>query len=303
MLLVFRLPLLVAFLFILSSANALAQAKVVTSIKPLQLIAAAITDGVSTPSVLIPANQSPHHFSLRPSDVRRVIEADVLLWVGPGLETYLSRVIAQSAKDAQIIEAAKIDGILLLDLQEAGHDHEHEHAEDEPYDPHLWLNTDNALLIAQTLVTELAQSDPANAPSYRRNFDRFQTQIDALSTQLHERLLPLASSQYAVYHNGTHYFEQQFGLQHLFVLVPDHEQQPGVRHLIAMREQVAALQPSCLLTDINANQATINTVFQNSNIRQASLDTLGDGVAVSRDAYLQLIENLAQSVQQCVSPQ
>ncbi len=290
-----------AFLLILSSANATAQAKVVTSVKPLQLIAAAITDGVSTPSTLIPANQSPHHFSLRPSDVRRVIEADVLVWVGPGLETYLTRVIAQSGKAAQVIEAAKIEGMYLLDLQDLGHDHSY--GEDEPYDPHLWLNTDNALLIAEALLEALVQTDPDRAPAYRSNFARFKTEVEGLKLRLNEQFLPLKSSAYAVYHNGTHYFEQQFGLTHLFVLVPEHEQQPGVRHLLAVRKQIEALQPGCLLTDINANATTINTVFQDSNVRQASLDTLGEGVELGRDAYTRLIENLAQSVQQCISPQ
>ena len=303
MLLVFRLPLLVAFLFILSSANALAQAKVVTSIKPLQLIAAAITDGVSTPSALIPDNQSPHHFSLRPSDVRRMLEADVLIWVGPGLETYLARAVTQSAQNAQVIETAQLEEMFLLDLQEADHSHAHAHDDNHPYDPHLWLNTDNALLIAQSLLEALVAKDSANAHIYRDNFARFESDILALSLQLRDQFLPLQGSQYAVYHNGTQYLEQQLGLAHLFVLAPDHEQQPGIRHLLSVREQVEALQPHCLLTDINANDATINTVFQNREIRQASLDTLGASIEVSRDAYQRLIQGLSQSVYQCLSPQ
>ena len=300
MLMALKLPQIIALLLVLMPAGAFAQAKVVTSIKPLQLIAAAITDGVSTPQVLIPANQSPHHFSLRPSDVRRIEQADVLIWVGPGLETYLSRVIMQSARNSQIIEAAKLETMHLLDLQEEDSAHEHEH--EGHYDPHLWLNTGNAQLIAEALVIELEKLDSGNASRYRGNLVSFQKQMQALEAQLQERFAALKSSQYAVYHNGTHYFEEQFGLAHLFVLVPDHEQQPGIRHLLAVREQVQALQPSCLLTDINANDATINTVFQDFTVRQAKLDTLGDGLAVTRDAYQQLIESLAQTIQDCLSP-
>ncbi|HHY0819007.1 TPA: metal ABC transporter solute-binding protein, Zn/Mn family, partial [Klebsiella pneumoniae] len=43
--------------------------EVLTTIKPLGFIAAAITDGVSEPGVLLPTGASPHDFSLRPSDI------------------------------------------------------------------------------------------------------------------------------------------------------------------------------------------------------------------------------------------
>ncbi|MBP9960647.1 MAG: zinc ABC transporter substrate-binding protein, partial [Pseudomonas sp.] len=64
-------------------APAQAEVRVLTSIKPLQLIAAAVQDGVGTPEVLLPPGASPHHYALRPSDVRRVAEVDLLYWIGP----------------------------------------------------------------------------------------------------------------------------------------------------------------------------------------------------------------------------
>lgn len=50
--------------------------EVLTTIKPLGFIVAAITDGVSEPKVLLPTGASPHDFSLRPSDIRSINEAD-----------------------------------------------------------------------------------------------------------------------------------------------------------------------------------------------------------------------------------
>lgn len=290
-----------AFILMLLPACVYAQANVVTSIKPLQLIAAAIVDGVSTPSVLIPANQSPHHFSLRPSDVRRIANADVVMWVGPGLETYLERVIDQSDRADQVLEAATLDGMLLLDLQEDAPEHDHGHAEDSHYDPHLWLNTRNAVVLANALVARLVSVDPTNASLYQSNLAVFESDMQALELRLLMSLDPLANSRYAVYHNGIQYFEQQFGLAHQFVIVPEHEQQPGIRHLLEVRGQVEALQPSCLLNDVNSNAATINTVFQNQRVNQATVDSLGEAIAVTRDGYQGLLETLANTMQQCLS--
>ena len=63
------MPLIPAFLFSVSMAlafasSAHAEIRVLTSIKPLQLIAAAVQDGVGTPDVLLPPGASPHHFTL-----------------------------------------------------------------------------------------------------------------------------------------------------------------------------------------------------------------------------------------------
>jgi zinc transport system substrate-binding protein len=81
----------VASLLVIGPAQA--EVNVLTSIKPLQLIAAAVQDGVGKPDVLLPPNASPHNFALRPSDVRRVQSADLLYWIGPDMEGFLPRVL------------------------------------------------------------------------------------------------------------------------------------------------------------------------------------------------------------------
>ncbi|MCL3027826.1 metal ABC transporter solute-binding protein, Zn/Mn family, partial [Pseudomonas aeruginosa] len=80
-------------LFLLASP-ARAEVSVLTSIKPLQLVAAAIQDGVGQPDVLLPPGASPHQYALRPSDVRRLREVQLFYWIGPDLENFLPKVLA-----------------------------------------------------------------------------------------------------------------------------------------------------------------------------------------------------------------
>lgn len=286
------------FIFALLPILVHAQANVVASIKPLQLIAAALTHGVSTPQLLIPSNQSPHNFSLRPSDVSHLAQADVVLWVGPGLETYLTRIFAQDKRQDRLIEAAALPGITLLDLTE----HEHQHSADEHYDPHLWLSTSNAKVLANALHDKLVAIDEANADQYHANLRQFKVTLKDLEANLQQQFAELESAQFAVFHNGTAYLENQVGIDHSFVLVPDHEIQPGIRHLLELRAQVAAQPLECLFEDINSNDATINTVFQGHALRRVMLDPLGDAVALSEVGYVQLMTNMASAIQQCLSP-
>jgi zinc transport system substrate-binding protein len=286
-------------MFALSPALSYAQAAVVASIKPLQLIAAALTDGVSIPQLLIPANQSPHNFSLRPSDVRHLAQADIVMWVGPGLETYLTSMFAQESRQERLLEAAALPGIVLLDLT----DHAHEHSAGEHYDPHLWLSTANALVLANALHDKLVTIDSAHAAQYGENLNQFAVSLKELDETMQQQFGTLRSAKFAVFHNGTQYFEDQVGLQHQFVLVPDHEIQPGIRHLLGLRVQLADQPVTCLFEDVNSNEATINTVFQDNPVRRVMLDPLGDAVALSKAGYQQLISNMATAMQQCLSPQ
>lgn len=291
--------LALTFLSVLCASNAFAQARVVASIKPLQLIAAAITDGVSEPAVIIPANQSPHHFTLRPSDVSRLVQADVVLWVGAGMETYLTGVLQRSDGAAKVIEAATLASVRLLPLTQDEHGHGHPGGQ---YDPHLWLDTGNAMALAQALHDELVLLDATNAARYSSNLAHFESSLTALEKDLQQRFTSLRGIPYAVYHNGTHYLEKQMGLEHAFVLVPDHEIQPGIRHLLAIRSSLQTLRPVCLLQDINTNEATVKTVFQGYSLRQITLDTLGDTQPLGRDGYVGLINTLASAIAVCLAP-
>lgn len=292
-----QFSLVLLLMLSLLPGRSLAQAQVIASIKPLQMIAAAITDGVSEPGVIIPPNQSPHNFSLRPSDVARLADADFVLWVGSGLETYLAGILRQRGLAEKALEAASLPEMLLLAMNEDEHLHD-----GETYDPHLWLSTRNAVLIAKALSNRLAEADPQNAERYKTNMAGFESDMTSLESELQARFDSLQNLPFAVYHNGTHYLEAALGIEHIFVLVPDHEVQPGIRHLLDLREQVRSLQPVCLLEDINANAATVETVFRDHPVRRVRLDTLGENIPLGRNAYENLIVDIASTVAQCLSP-
>ncbi len=284
-----------------SAIGAFAQPAVVTTIRPLQFIAAAVMDGVATPEVLIPSSQSPHHYTLRPSDIRKVSDAQLALWIGPQMETYLIGLMSQLSGRAVLIEAGALPGINLHDADQDGAPHVHEESDNHGlYDPHVWLDTRNAVLIAQHLYEKLIVLDPANSARYEENTARFAEGVRLLNERLSRETTALADGRYALYHNGIQYFEKQFGLAHQFILVPDHEIQPGVRHLLALRELLEQRPLTCLLEDVNANEATINTVFRDYPVNRTRIDTMGDAIAPDRHAYVRLVENMALALRHCL---
>ncbi|MGF1476400.1 MAG: zinc ABC transporter substrate-binding protein [Geminicoccaceae bacterium] len=119
--------------------------KVVTSIPPLNYIAAAVMDGVGTPETLLPPGASPHAYSLKPSEASRLAEADLVVWVGDALEAFLEKPLHALSSEEKIMAVIDLPSVSLLESREAGlhedhqdeahgHDAEHgdhaEHAED-----------------------------------------------------------------------------------------------------------------------------------------------------------------------------
>ena len=95
---------------------AAAAPNVVVSIKPIQSLTAALMQNVSTPSLIVDNNDSPHTFSLRPSDAQSLQSADLVVWVGPELEAFLPKAL----------ETAEKIGVERVFFTHINHDLEHE---------------------------------------------------------------------------------------------------------------------------------------------------------------------------------
>ena len=281
----FRLQAACLLCLSLSTGTALAAPQVVASIKPLQLIAAAITDGVSTPALAIGSGQDPHHLSLRPSERRVLQQAALVLWVGPMLELPLVDVIEDI--DAVVITAQQLPAMHIATVTDGN-------------DPHLWLDSLNARRIAAALATALQQLDAANAAQYSSNATRFSQTLDALDADIDQALQSLQAAPWAVSHHAFRYFAQQRGLQEPLALTDSSNNAPGVRSVVAMREQLAEQQIACLLTEPTENHQQLDALLSGSNINIVSADVLGSTLEPAANAYGSLLWQLTQAVQQCL---
>ena len=106
----------------------------VASIKPIYSLLAGVMDGVGEPTLLVPGGASPHSWSLRPSDAHALEHADLVVWVGEGLESFLVQPIEALAEDAYVLELSRAEGITLLRMREGGAWDEHEHDDHEGHD-------------------------------------------------------------------------------------------------------------------------------------------------------------------------
>lgn len=297
--------LFVAFTFSLFAiGSAQAEVRVLTSIKPLQLIAAAVQDGVAVPEVLLPPGASPHNYALRPSDVRKVQSVDLLYWIGPDMEGFLPRVL--KGRTLPSVAVQDLPGMKLRHFAEDSHSHaeeadEHDH-DHRPgtLDAHLWLSPINARVIAARIAADLSAADPANAARYQSNLKAFNERLDALDTRLKARLAGIAGKPYFVFHEAFDYFEDAYGLKHAGVFSVAAEVQPGAQHVAAMRGRLQQVGKTCVFSEPPLRPRLAETLVAGLPVKLAELDALGGYTPATAQGYEQVLEKLGNDLAGCL---
>ena len=289
---------------LLSFPIAAATPAVVTTIKPLQLIAAAVLEDIADPEVLLPPSASPHNYALRPSDRRLLSAADRVYWVGPDLERFLQRLLEDHSNARRVDQAA---GVTLRYFTEnhAHNDHghgSHEHHEHAPgtLDAHIWLSVANARHIARWMADDLGQLYPEHQPRLQENTEAFVQRLEQLDARLQQRLRPLAGKPYFVFHDAYGYLEEHLGLQPQGIFTLSAEIQPGARHLQGLRNKLVEAGPSCVFREPQFPADRVRTLSEGLPVHIAELDPLGIEAPVGPRGYEQLLATLGDELAGCL---
>ncbi|WP_442805682.1 zinc ABC transporter substrate-binding protein ZnuA [Testudinibacter sp. TR-2022] len=318
-----------------------AQAEIVTTVKPLGFIAAAVADGVTPTSVLLPTGASPHDYNMRPSDLQRLQQAELVVWVGQDLETFLSKSISR-LEPKKVLQIEKMDGIQQLlgealhvhaDGDDHGHDHhghDHDHAHDHDHDGppgqqdehdhdhdhadghdhehgglqtdwHVWFSSDISEKIAEQIAARLSQNYPAKTDLIQQNLAEFKQGISTKQQQLRKQLDPIKSKGYYVFHDAYGYFERQYGLNRLGSFTINPTVAPGAKKLNEIKADIDAHKAQCLFAEPQFTPRLLETLHKKTGIRLGVIDPMGEKIALSKTAYSDYLQSLADSFSQCLA--
>jgi zinc transport system substrate-binding protein len=275
---------------------------VVVSIKPLHSLAARIMAGVGEPTLLVGGNASLHSYSLKPSQAAALQEAELVLWTGPVLETFLEQPLEALAGDARIIEAMAVPGMVLLPPREGGAwEEEEEHDHEGTVDGHLFLDPANAKTLAGALVTALSELDPDNAAAYAANGAALHDELQALDRELATTLAPVEGKAFVVFHDAYQYFEARYRLHAIGSITVSPDRQPGARRLAELRDKLTSLGVLCVFAEPGFEPALLETLVEGTGVRTGVLDPEGTALAAGPGLYAELLRALAQSLSDCLS--
>lgn len=308
--------------------------RAVATVPAAHSILSAVLGDAGTAHLLIPGAASPHTYSMKPSDARALEAADLVVWVGPDLETFLDGRLETLSPDARIVTWQELPGLILRDVRDGGewdehdhghgeghdhghdhghaHDHGHDHGHDDGHDhgddhggaidAHLWLDPRNAKLLAAALADELATLAPARAETFAASAAAFAAGVDALDADLAARLEPAAGKRFLVFHDAYQYFEQRYGLSGAGSVTVSPEVAPGAARVREIRDRIVDGDIDCVFAEPQFRPDLIATLVEGTGARPAVLDPVGADLTPGPGLYPALLEGLGTSLAACLVP-
>lgn len=215
---------------------------VVTSFYPLYYLASEIGGDRVHAVNLVPTGVEPHDWTPKSQDIETASNADLFLYNGAGLETWVDQFLKGISSDSELVAAEMSDGIELIEGEEghehAGEAHEeegHEHAEEaheeeghehsSHVDPHTWVSPKSMLKMAANVKDQLVQVDSAHAADYEANYENLKQRLTELDARFDAELAKTARKDIVVSHQAFSYLARDYGLNQVAIagLSPDAE--------------------------------------------------------------------------------
>lgn len=310
----------------------MANADVLASVKPLGFIASSIANGVTGTQVLVPAGASPHDYSLKLSDIQKVKSADLVLWIGEDVDSFLDKPISQieRKKVITIEDLADVEPLLSKAHhehfhEEGEHDHKHEHKHDHKYEHnhedshehshehhhdhgdeglitnwHVWYSPAISQIVAQKVADKLTAQFPDKKDVIAKNLEDFNRTLAEQSDKIKAQLAPFADKGFFVFHDAYGYFNDAYGLKQTGYFTINPLVVPGAKTLAHIKEEIAEHRVNCLFAEPQFTPKVIESLAQGTSVNVGRLDPIGDSVELGVGSYAKFLQMTADSYGECL---
>jgi zinc/manganese transport system substrate-binding protein len=164
----------------------------------------------------------PHEFEPTPADVKKVADADLVLFTGKGMEGYLTKLEDTAGNPGKFVDVGR--SIPSLSMTEGGRTVD---------DPHWWHSVENMKQAVRTVAEALEKADPSEAPSYKRKESAYLAQLDELERWIRVKVaaLPHDRRKLVTSHDALQYFAKDYGFTIYPVKGISTSEDPSSRHV------------------------------------------------------------------------
>ena len=235
-------------------------------------------DRVSVES-LVPKGGEAHTFDPTPSDVRRVVEADLIVMNGLGLDGWLLGLIEDAGATAPVVALGEAlpAGRYIRD--------------GDAVNPHLWLDVANGRAYAARVASELERIDPAHASEIAASASAYDTRLAALDGAIRDRLTAIPATDRAVisFHDAFPYFARAYGLTIDGTVVDAPGQDPSAAQVESLIAEVRAKGVRAILAEAQFSDKLVRAIADESGATVVSdlyTDSVGDAPVDTYEAVM-----------------
>jgi zinc transport system substrate-binding protein len=287
-----------------SEAPAAEELQVVTTFVPMTQFTRAVAGDRAEVTQLLPTTISPHDYQANPEDVRKLVNADVLVKNGLEVETFLDDLVKNAANpNLKIIDSS--EGIATIsneavegnvegnnDAEAHAHAHAgethseethanekaagHEHAGES--NPHIWLDPKRAMQQVEKIRDGLIAADPEGEQVYTANAAAYIQQLKDLDDEITRSLQPFAGKTFVSFHDFAPYFADSYQIKAQF-LVSIPEENPSPADVQRVISTVKETQLKTLLTEPQAGETGFDALAKDLQISVSPFDPMETGGA------------------------
>jgi manganese/iron transport system substrate-binding protein len=290
-----RILILLTALALAPPALAQERPKVVTTFTVLADMARNVAGEAAEVESLTKPGAEVHYYQPTPGDIRRALDADLVLWNGLNLEQWFERFLNNLG---DVPSAVISDGVEPMGIGEG------------PYsgkpNPHAWMSPEAAIIYVENIRDALAGIDPANAAVYAANAEAYIGEIRAVAEPIRQKLaaIPEERRWLATSEGAFSYLARDFGLSELYIWPINADQQGSpqqVRKVIdAMREhEVPAIFSESTIPDDAARQVARETGAAYGGVLYVDSLSEPDGPVPT---YLDMLQVTASTIARALAP-
>ena len=235
--------LLVLFLFVLSCQTAEDEGKndgklkVVATIFPIYDFARNIGGDRVKVTMLLPPAIDAHNYELKTEDIIKVGKADIFLFTNFEMEQWAYKIINADGDKTSMLAVETGSGTILLPLADVDEHEKHL----SQFDPHIWLDLDNAQKMIDNIATAFIKKDPRQSDYYLKNARKYKLRLIALDQRYRKELVKCQTR--TLLHAGHWafaYLARKYNLIYISAYNASADSEPSPQKMFSMIEQIKA---------------------------------------------------------------
>jgi zinc transport system substrate-binding protein len=272
--------------------------KVIATIFPVYDFARNIGSDKIKLTMLLPPGTDAHHYELRPEDVVRVSKTDIFLFTNFEMEQWAYKIINAADRNTNMLAIETGKGAVLLPFND-----EEEKPEENvsKFDPHIWLDMDNAQKMVDNITETFIQKDPRNSDYYLKNAADYKLKLADMDQRYRTALSACKAK--TILHAGHWafaYLAARYHLQYIAAYNVFADAEPAPQQIFVLIDQIKNEKVSHVYYEDMMNPRLAKTIARETG---AGLLKLSNGHDISKadikkgETFLSLMEKNLISLQ------
>ena len=289
----YRIKSILLIIFVLYAVPSYAkELRILATITPLYSLVKNVSGDLNTVELLIEPNACPHHYQLKPSDIKKIKNSDTIFAVGKDFEEFLSSNLGQKDQ-SKMISLANTQGLQLLPVRNQNNK--------KNIDFHFWGSPYNAQIVTTKIAEILSELDPENKITYFANATNTLKKIEDMDQKIRDVIADSQKKKFIVFHDGYQYFEKHYHL-HNVGIVETHHGSYGAKTIQRISKIIREESVKCIFAEPQSSPHVVNKIVENTGINAGFLDIEGEGTAGKvnpKEVYFSMMEGNAKNFSNC----